>query len=374
VRITRLAIADWRNLSKAELTTDARFVILHGDNAQGKTNLLEAVWMLAALRSFRESQPRRLVKEGSRFARVEAQVVGPYDTRRLELRLLPGKRRLRVDDVAPTSLGSWFELLRAILFCPDHIRIVRGVPQERRDFLDRAIFTVSPGYLELAADYRRAVQQKAALLRTGQARPAELAPWNDRIVQLGARIALARHAMVETLRPHVLAASAEMSGPAADARTVELQLRSLGGEELGLSAVAERIEAAIARFGEEERRRGRVLVGPHRDDLQLRVEGRNAADYASQGQARTLVLALKLAELAVARSRGVAPLLLVDDLTGELDRGRMQRFLALLTAQESQVWITTTDPAFLGPLPAGEARFWRVREGQVWLEKGSQTG
>ena len=366
MRLTRLAVRDWRNLHTAELWTDARFVVLHGDNAQGKTNLLEAVWMLSALRSFREARPRRLIREGTRLARIEATSSGPAGTRRLQLRLNDAGRRLQVDGVAPSSLTTWFEAVRAVLFCPEHASLVRGGPEERRDFLDRAVFTAHPGYLEVARDYRRLVLQKAALLREGRASAAELAAWNHRLVDLGGRVAMARHQVLQELAGPVQSMHAAIAGPGSDAGQVELTIRSLGGEEQGVDEVRARLQAALERFGGEERRRGRVLVGPHRDDLVIRLEGRPARDYASQGQARSLVLSLKLAELAAARTRGQAPLLLIDDLTSELDRGRMRRLVELLAELDNQVWVTTTDASWLGPLPQGQAVHWRVRDGQVF--------
>lgn len=369
-----MAVRDWRNLRAAELWSDGRFVVLHGDNAQGKTNLLEAVWMLATLRSFREARPRRLIREGSKVATVEATSVGPIGTRRLQLRLGEGTRRLSIDGATPSSLTTWFEAVRAVLFCPEHVAIVRGGPEERRAFLDRAAFTARPGYLEVARDYRRAVQQKAALLRGGRASAAELAAWNQRLVDLGGRVAMARHQVLLELRGPFQQMYAAIAGPGVegaggpgdDGARVELAVRSLGGEEEGIEAVRQRLDAALARHGAEERRRGRVLVGPHRDELLIRIQGRLARDYASQGQARSLVLALKLAELAAARTRGQAPLLLIDDLTSELDRGRMRRLVEILGELDNQVWVTTTDPAWLGPLPAGEAVYWRVSEGQLF--------
>lgn len=368
MRVTRLAVRDWRNLHRAELWSDARFVVLHGDNAQGKTNLLEAVWMLATLRSFREVRPRRLVRQGAKVAHIEATAVGHTGTRQLRWRLVDGNRKLELDGAVPGSLSAWFEAVRAVLFCPEQVSIVRGGPDERRIFLDRAAFTARPPYLDIARDYRRVLRQKAALLRPGGAQPAELQVWNRRLVDLGARVAMARHQVLEELRGPFQDMHTAIAGPVADAGKVELSIRSLGGEDEGVEAVRERLADALGRHRDEELRRGRVLVGPHRDDLVIELEGRPARAFASQGQARSLVLALKLAELAAARSRGQAPMLLVDDLTSELDRGRMQRLIEVLAELDNQVWLTTTDPGWLGPLPAGEAVRWRLKEGQVFGE------
>lgn len=366
MRLSSLAVRDWRNLHEAELATDARFVVLHGDNGQGKTNLLEAVWVLATLRSFRDPRPRRWVRHGQQFARIRGTAVSGLGTRRMEWRLKAGRRELEVDGTAPGSLGAWFDLVRAVLFIPEHQAIVRGEPAERRSFIDRAAFTARPEYLELARDYRRVVGQKAALLRSGQATAATLEPWSRRLVHLGARVMMARWRVVQELQEPFQQMHEAIAGHEAGSARVRLAMKSLGGEEQGLDEAQQRLAGAVRQAREEELRRGRVLVGPHRDDLGISLDERSARLYASQGQARSLVLALKLAELTAARARGQAPMLLVDDLTSELDQRRMQRFIEVLADLPNQVWVTTTDPAWLGPLPAGEAVSWRVHRGQVF--------
>ncbi|MCB9780441.1 MAG: DNA replication/repair protein RecF [Alphaproteobacteria bacterium] len=374
MRLTSLSVRDWRNLHQAELHTDARFVVLHGDNAQGKTNLLEAVWLLATLRSFRDSRPSRWVRQGAAGAFVRATAVGHTGTRRLEWRLSGRQRSLRLDGGAPSSLADWFEVVRAVLFQPEHVGIIKGGPDERRAWLDRAVFTARPRYLDVARDYRRALRQKAALLRDGRARDAALAPWNARLADLGARVMLGRHQVLTELLEPVREMHTAIAGGSGDAGKVALRMSSLGGEEEGLTAVRERLARALAEAQAEEIRRGRVLVGPHRDDVRIGLEGRSARLYASQGQARTLVLALKLAELVAARARGEAPMLLVDDLTSELDQGRMGRFIEVLSGLDNQVWVTTTDPRWLGPLPDGETVRWRLRGGAVFGETVRPAG
>lgn len=370
MRVTRVELRDWRNLHRAELTTDARFVVLHGDNGQGKTNLLEAVWVLATLRSFRDPRPRRWLRHGTDRGSIKAVSSGPLGTRRLEWRLVGGQRRLQVDGTAPTSLRAWFDLVRAVLFIPEHQAVVRGEPGERRGFIDRAAFTSDPAYLDVARDYRRVVKQKAALLREGRATAAGLRAWNDQLVQLGAQVAMARWRVLQSLRGPFRDLHAAIAGPVAEAGKVGLAMRGLGGEDEGVAEVQRRLARAVGEALDDELRRGRVLVGPHRDDVKISLDDRSARLFASQGQARSIVLALKLAELSAARARGESPMLLVDDLTSELDRGRMARFIEVLSDLDNQVWVTTTDPAWLGPLPAGSAVRWRVSGGQVFGASG----
>jgi DNA replication and repair protein RecF len=367
VRLVTLEAVDWRNLRQARLEAFTRFVVLHGDNAQGKTNLLEAVGMLATLRSFREARTARLIRQGSGVGRqpgeavLRAEVRGMGGTRQLEWRRKGEKRSLSLDQAPVRRLRDWFAVLRAVIFSPDHARIIRGEPAERRSFLDRAAFTADPSHLELVRDYQRVLSQKGALLRGGRVDPIELATWNQRLVELGARLTLRRLRVVEELRAHVVELHRAIGGGRAP---VELVLRGVGVEDPDRLPL--HLERALASAGGEERRRGLALVGPHKDDLDIRVEGRLARSFASQGQVRSLVLALKLAEIRAAADRGdEPPLFLLDDLTSELDRGRMARLVELLGSFDNQVWITTTEPGWLGPLPTGETTRWQVVEGSV---------
>lgn len=359
MKVTRLKVTGWRNLASAELSAEARFVVLHGDNAQGKTNLLEAVYMLAALRSFREHRTQRLIQHGGAVARIDAEVTGISGLRRMSWSYSrERKRELSLDGSAPTRLRDWFAPIRAILFCPEHVSIVRGGPEERRSFIDRARFTERPAYLELVKSYRRALKQKGALLRGPRRAPdAELDVWDQRLAELGARLAQQRLQIVDQLRGPFQEMMSEI------ARNEKVDLRMSGVGIPGISSGS--LLAHLHRARPSERRRRMILVGPHRDDVAILLNGRSARQFASQGQARSIVLALKLAELEAARRRGEAPLFLLDDLTSELDDRRRQRLLGLLSAAESQVWITTTDQRYLGALSPEMTCHWRVEGGSV---------
>lgn len=358
-------MADWRNREAALLETDVRLIVLHGDNGAGKTNLLEAVNVLATLRSFRDARPGRWVREGRSGALLEGRVRGPAGERVLCWRQRDGERELEIDG-GPASLRVWFETLSAILFSPETVAVVRGEPEARRRLLDRAVFTARPAYLDLVRDYRRVVMQKGALLRGGRASASELDIWDERLIELGAAVTLRRHELVEELREPFQQAVELISG----GDRVSLRLRGEGGEAEGPEAVAARLREALIRARPEELRSGSVLVGPHRHDLEIGVNGRPARRFASQGQARTLALALKLGELEAARRRGQTPLFLLDDLTSELDRGRRERLVEHLLGLDNQIWITTTDRAYLGELPAGWARVFRVSAERVVAEAG----
>lgn len=362
MRLVELAAADWRNVAAARLDTDARFVVLHGENAQGKTNLLEAVWTLANLKSFRETRQRRLIRDGADGARVQGRVVGLAGKRTLLWsRTRDGNRSLKLDERPLSDLSEWFAVLRAILFCPEHGAIVRGEPAARRNFVDRAAFTARPDHLDVVRQYRRVVQHKAAVLRSPVVDSLLLATHSDQLAALGAVLVQRRREILAELAGPTKALHKAIAGT----DDVSLRMRSVAADAPDQASIQRVLREAMARAEPDERRRGLVLVGPHRDDLDLRINGREARRFASQGQVRSLVLALKLAELEAARVRGEAPLFLLDDLTSELDQRRMRRLIEILSELDNQVWVTTTDPGWLGPLPEERTRLVRVTEGTV---------
>lgn len=359
MRLHRLRVTSWRNLDSAEIAAESRFVVLHGDNAQGKTNLLEAVYMLSTLRSFREHRTNRVIQHGKSTAVIEGDVHGISGERRLKWRYsAQDGRRLELDGSPTNSLKDWFFPIRAILFCPEHVSIVRGGPEQRRGFIDRARFTATPAYLELVRSYRRVLRQKSSLLRGPQSpSDAELDVWDQRLADLGARLAQQRLEIIDQLRGPFQ----EMMALIAGNEIVDLKVIGVGIPGGNSRSLLEKIHQSRS----AERRRRMVLVGPHRDDIQIVLNGHPARQFASQGQARSIVLALKLAELEAARLRGEAPLFLLDDLTSELDARRRARLVTVLSAMESQVWITTTDPSYLDALPPAQSCHWRVSSGAV---------
>ena len=357
MRITRLALKDWRNIEQASLDVDSRFIVLHGNNAQGKTNLLEAIYTLATLRSFREKRPRQLIRTGEPCATIEANVEGDLGKHRLQWQFEGSERTLKLEGSAPSSLQDWFNPIRVVLFCPDHIGLVRGQPILRRQFIDRARFTAAPTYLDVVRSFKRTLRQKSALLKRVSVSDAELDVWNRRFAKESVEVIKHRKQMISEIKEPFQRIMKTLS----ETENVDLTTKGLGSQDLSQQDLVDRMDE----HRQEERRRKMVLVGPHRDDLDIWIDNRLARNFASQGQARSIVLALKLAEIQAAKNRGQTPMFLLDDLTGELDQDRMKRLTELLLKLDNQVWITTTDPAHLGGLPADVINSWCVREGSV---------
>lgn len=347
MKLLRVATQNFRNLAPAAVEVDAPLVVFWGPNGQGKTNWLEAVAVLGTLRSFRTARPAEMVRWGEDRALVEGLAESEEMTRRFVWEQGEGGRGLRRED-RPVDAIRWLGSLRAAYFVPSDTAPIRGEPALRRQVLDRAALTLDPSYLLLARDLRRVLDQKAALLRMGPDRAA-LDVLDAQLAEVGAQVVAARSRTVE-----------RMCGP------FQSFYVAFGGEE-GAAVryrpqVADGFAAALAEARPREIDARRPLVGPHRDDLQFQLQGRPARAFASQGQARSLVLAWKLAELAAARELGETPLFLLDDLGSELDPGRTERLVDVLATLGAQVFVSTTDRRFI---PAGVARglFYRVEGG-----------
>jgi DNA replication and repair protein RecF len=351
----------WRNCSGVDLDTDARFVVLSGENAQGKTNILEAVHVLATLKSFREPRIRRWIQIGAQGARIRGKVASVHRDCTLEWSWRDRQRQLSIDGSTVSDLQDWFTKMSAVVFCPEDIAIVRGEPARRRQFIDRAAFTFRPTHLNIAMDYRRVLRHKAALLRQPPVDPMQLDTFDEQLARLGARLIHLRRAAVDALRGPF----SDMVRDIAGHPDVGLLLKSSGvndnsGDEAHICAS---LQAAIAHRRSDELDRRMVLIGPHRDELEISVKGQSARHFASQGQARTLVLALKLAQWAAAGRDQDPPLFLLDDLNSELDATRRERLVDLLRTLPGQVWVTTTDPGFLDRLPADAVRCFGLQGG-----------
>ena len=338
-------------------------MVFEGENAQGKTNCIEAIYALATLKSFRTRKNRELIRFGAERSRVGAAVVDQNTRRVFKLNVSRAGRQAEVDGKRPEHLRDYFDGIRAVLFAPEDTAMVRGEPARRRRFLDRAAFTARPVFLDIARDYKRVLDQRGALLRGHSPDLEQLAVFDQQLIGLGVELSIRRAEVLESLRPHFDEMHATIAATSGAAQAV-IRYRSCLGE--GDADDRRRVfEALLRRCRSEELRRGMNLAGPHRDDLDIQLAGRSARSFGSQGQVRTLVLAMKLAELLAARARGARLIFLLDDLSSELDARRTDQLLDLLNGLSLQTFITTTDAARAASLPAADVKTLRVTGGQV---------
>jgi len=340
VRLLSLELRNYRNYAHLELEPGARLNVFLGANGQGKTNLLESVALLALSRSPRARRDADLVGPLFSEARVTAGVEA--EGRRTEIRLsirtegAHSHRQVEVDG-QPRRSVDLPGLFRVTLFWPDDMDLVKAGPEHRRRLLDQMLVQVSPGYARLLGRYARALEQRNSLLKQVAAggQPASaLDVWDLEVARLGCQLAAARRRAVAALRGPSSLHHAAISG----GETLELEY--VGPPEDMLRA----LEASRL----DDLRRGTTGTGPHRDDVLVRLDGREARGFASQGQQRTAVVSLKLAEAdVVAELTGERPVLLLDDVLSELDARRRGALLERL-CEPGQVIITSVEA---GPLP-----------------------
>jgi DNA replication and repair protein RecF len=357
--LTSLRLADYRNYATLDFTPAPGLNVFVGANAQGKSNLLEAIALLATGKSFRAKREAELVRTGTVRAEIAGEARVAAGTLRLHCAVSTGPTGTRkAFDVNGATVGfaRFLGQARVVTFVPADLQLVAGGPAGRRTFLNNALAQLSPRYYRELARYGRIVAQKAALLRGAIAPDRELLlAYNHELVEPTATLIAMRAAFVAELAERAAAVYARWPG-AAERLGIAYAPSIAPGDDPGAAAAAA-LEAQL----EHEVRRRTTLVGPHRDDLRLAVDGRPLDAFGSQGQQRTAVLALKVAEYEVMRERaGDAPMLLLDDVLSELDAERAGGFLAAVGSFE-QAFLTTTDL----PPQAGEAARFAIRAATV---------
>jgi DNA replication and repair protein RecF len=378
--LERLELVDFRNYSEVQLALGPGVWVLVGANAQGKTNLLEALIYMATGESHRVATDAPLVRVGADAAVLRA--VGYGEGRRftVELEIRPGGRaRARLNGQPRPRARDVIGQVRAVLFAPEDLALVRGDPADRRRFLDDLLAQRRPAYLAARQEYERVVRQRNALLRSlrgaGRERGSEegtLATWSSALVNTGATMLAARIAVVHALAGPVEAAYADLvtGSPNREATgrvSLDYQLstgRTIPAEEgAGVpdpAVLAEELRDGLDRVADSERERGLTLVGPHRDELALGLNDLPARGYASHGESWSLALALRLGSREVLAEVGPEPVVLLDDVFAELDERRRNR-LAVRCAAFEQVIVTA---AVDEDVPLDGPRL-QVREGQV---------
>ncbi|MEN9240415.1 MAG: DNA replication/repair protein RecF, partial [Thermostichales cyanobacterium SZTDM-1c_bins_54] len=363
----QLQLQDFRNYRQQEVIFSALKTILVGDNAQGKSNLLEAVELLSSLSSHRASRERELIHRDRDQAWIRA-TIRRWDVERQVGILLRngGRKSLQVNGQTLNRHLDFLGQLNAVLFSSWDLEIVRGNPEYRRSWLDRVLIQLEPVYGQIREDYARTLRQRNALLKSESRDPEVLLVWNQALIKTGMRVMRRRQRLIQRLQPLAQTWHHQISG---------------GQEELTLSYQSQvpcpptdATDAWIAAFQEQlqrlakaESQRGTSLVGPHRDEVDLYLNGIPARLYGSQGQQRTLVLALKLAELhLIEEVIGEPPLLLLDDVLAELDLHRQNQLLDAIQNRIQTVVTATHLNAFAAPW-LGSAQIYHVHQGSLRL-------
>ncbi|GAA3762260.1 DNA replication and repair protein RecF [Spinactinospora alkalitolerans] len=377
MHVSHLELADYRSYESVHLELKPGISAFVGPNGEGKTNLVEAIGYVATLGSHRVATDAPLVRKGAERAVVRAAVVKDERRAIVELEINPGRsNRARLNRSPATRPRDVLGVLRTVLFAPEDLALVKGDPGERRRFLDELLVARTPRYAGVRSDYERVLKQRNALLKSASARYfkqraepdlSTLDVWDDHLARAGAELLAARLALVAELQPLVAKAYSELTtsgGPPT------LHYRGSAADDdvplpMDRPQLVDTLRRALAEARTQELQRGVSLVGPHRDDLQLRLDDMPAKGYASQGESWSYALSLRLAGFELLRADGDDPVLILDDVFAELDSERRRRLAEHVRTAE-QVLVSAAVPGDI-PEELSGARF-RVQEGAVRRE------
>lgn len=352
--LKRLQLKDFRNYQSCDIELSGAVTLLYGRNAQGKTNLLESIYALSAGRSFRAAKDSEMVRHGSEAAWAKGYIAGSCSDFTLSLSVSSaGRKMARLNDVEKIRPSELSDRLNAVAFIPDDLSLVKGSPSDRRRYLDLQISQLSPFYREALNAYSRMLLQKNALLKgfhdmQGAGRLLDV--FNDEMAKTGSVIISMRSDAIKRLSPTCSSTYGYIAGSAEELGVEYLPSVHLE-EGVSREDVSSAFKAKMAALRAAEIARGGSLVGPQRDDLGLYIDGRPAASFGSQGQQRTVVVSLKLAEAEVISSvRGETPIVLLDDVMSELDDKRRVKLISRFL-DSCQTVITATEAEFSSSLP-----------------------
>ncbi|MHB0884779.1 MAG: DNA replication/repair protein RecF [Bacillota bacterium] len=375
MRLKRLQLHDFRSFPTLDLTLDGQVNVFVGGNAEGKTNALEAVYLLATGRSHRVARDRELVRWGAPSFLVRGDFASLAGAVQVEVGFsTEGRKVLRLNGVAKRRLSDLIGQARVVLFAPEDLELVKGAPEVRRRYIDLQLSQMSPTYYHHLAAYHRVLDQRNRLLKGGpRAEEMGLPVWDEKLIGHGAEVIRRRLEAVERLAAWASDAQRQVSGGQEELNVSyqsslvgdgQHSAREVPATERDPDSLARAFRRRLERLRPAEIERGMTLAGPHRDDLRLEINGQEARLFSSQGQQRTAALALKLAEVEfMTADGGDPPLLLLDDVLSELDKKR--RGLLLETVGRVQTIITGTDGAPLAGHLAVDVAFYNVTRGNI---------
>jgi DNA replication and repair protein RecF len=336
MRVTKLALTNFRSYKNLELEFAAGPTTFIGNNGAGKTNIAEALIYLSFLSSHRVSQNQPLLALGADQAIIRAEIERDNRTLQVDLEINATKaNRARLNQNPTKSQREILGALQVIYFSPEDLDLVRGEPTHRRDFLDKLLITRSPRLAGVISDYERVVRQRNTLLKT-RAPETSLAPWTEQLITYGSQLSAERMALVEALNPYVGANYKNLN----EVKEASISYKS---STEGLTTSVEENAALLAarqvEVAKQEIDRGVSLIGPHRDDLHLQLGEFPAKGYASHGESWSMAISLRIGSFNLLKSEGAEPILILDDIFAELDTARRAQ-LTSVTKMAEQTFIT----------------------------------
>ena len=369
---------NYRNLQQFEVDFDPNVNIFIGQNAQGKTNLLEAIYFLALTRSHRTSNDKELIAFSKDYANVSGHIYKSQVDLSLRVLITTKGKKVWVNRVEQAKLSKYVGQLNAILFSPEDLDLIKGAPNLRRRFMDQEFGQISAEYLYFAGKYKQVLQQKNNYLKQlakGEAHDTMfLEVLSDQLAGVAAEVIVRRFQFLNYLDQYARDAYAHIS---TSAEKLEVIYRPSVKEISVKDSVEEVYHKVLNNFQNNQKLeilKGTTLSGPHRDDIDFELDGKNAHLYGSQGQQRTIALSIKLAEIQLVHQlTDEYPLLLLDDVMSELDHNRQSALLNYIHGK-TQTFITTTDLEGISWEIIKKPKIYRIKSGQIYLEEGKLHG
>ena len=347
--VNKLILSHFRSYERYELELAPELTVIHGANAAGKTNLVEAIQLVTEAASFRNPQWSDLIRWGADEATVSMHASADSRERDVALTIRDSRRFYSVNGKAVRSASAVSGVIPAVVFTPNDLRLIKDSSERRREEIDSLGLQLSSSYRRLRSEYHRSVTQRNRLLREGSFSAGTLDAWSDRVADLGAALTNSRLRLLGRLDPHLKKAFTEID----ESAVIEVSYAfgwGLPGQDDPIEFLRRTkdeqkliLKEAMVQKGEQERARGTTLVGPHRDDIRFKIDGRDTRSFGSQGQQRSVALAWKLAEVETVREvTGDSPVLLLDDVMSELD-DRRRAALAAIVGTVAQTVVTTAN-------------------------------
>lgn len=362
-----LTLEHYRNIEQLRLEASPDVNILIGENAQGKTNILESLFVLALMRSHRTHRDRELIGWERERAVIAADLVRRLGDVSLHLVITKQGKKARVNGLEQRKLSQFVGTMNVVMFAPEDLEIVKGAPGVRRRFMDMEIGQVHPSYLHHLQQYQRIVAQKNNYFKKagpGGGNDLMLDVWNEQQARFGVKIVRSRQHFITKLQAWAEQIHRGITGGREQLAVTYKPSVDFGDEE-DETVLINQFMIKLSQAKEQEARRGMCLIGPHRDDLSFAVNGKDVFAFGSQGQQRTVSLSLKLAELELIRAEvGEYPILLLDDVLSELDRQRQSQLIDTFRGKV-QTFITTTSIDSIEAASLKDAKLFRVEAGRV---------
>lgn len=368
--LKRLQLRQYRNYDSLELEADPGANLIIGENAQGKTNLLESIYVLALTKSHRTYKDRELTNWEKEHSRIYGEVEKKYGLYKLELSFHAKGKKAKINGLEQSRLSDFIGSLNVVMFAPEDLSIVKGSPGVRRRFMDMEISQVHPSYVHHLNQYQKILNQRNQLLKQqGFSENKEqlstlLDVWDEQLADYGSKIVKKRQTFINKLKIWAKEIHGSITSHRENLEIVyapSFEIEDFTDE----TVLFKQFMIKLSQVRSQELKRGVTLVGPHRDDLFFYINDKEAQTYGSQGQQRTTALSVKLAELELIREEvGEYPILLLDDVLSELDQFRQTQLIETFR-QKVQTFITTTGTESIDMSRIGDARIFRVSDGRI---------